>query len=454
MGRFHRTTLVLLLLAVSGVESAQAHGVWNHVHVTGWAIENLEEGDLRDFFQEPEVFRAAVFGAAFCDSGYAQKAGPLAAAANAYSEYSHWEVFVQAFVDWIQKNDPPPFTSLESKKRVAFLMGVAAHGLQDEIFDTLFLPKVDHHDHGNQDTVDPGSDGFLAEAGLIRFVPDEYIPMDVLLTLYAGVEPAVTETVIEESVTILMDVYLKDTLWPSITESLAAEFGPGLPWTMAHFLDPDVPGSIASEVYPTAAYMDAIWKRLHGQYVADQTAVYWFPDVPRRLMSADPALSGSWVTVVYGAGVARSSAVASWVRDDGQVVDFDTDGTRWGANHGRLHRFMPITTLKPGSEYTVTVAPGLDRIDGVVTAKSVDWTFQVDCEVADDPNCPAQEGVQSPVLDGSYVPPPPAKNAAGGCRTGGHPVPVTTLVLWGLLLLFPLFRRYYRVDNSARTQSN
>ena len=142
MERIHRRTLALLIVGLSFSGTARAHGVWNHIHVTGWAIENLEAGELREFFQEPEVFRAAVFGAAFCDSGYAQQTGPDMAAANAYSEYSHWEPFVQAFVEWIQDNDPPPFTTLESKKRVAFLMGVAAHGMQDEIFDTLFLPKV------------------------------------------------------------------------------------------------------------------------------------------------------------------------------------------------------------------------------------------------------------------------------------------------------------------------
>ena len=38
---------------------------------------------------------------------------------------------------------PAPVTTLESKKRVAFLMGCASHGLQDAIFDSLFLRQVE-----------------------------------------------------------------------------------------------------------------------------------------------------------------------------------------------------------------------------------------------------------------------------------------------------------------------
>lgn len=62
-----RLTLVVSLLAPS---SALSHECWGHVHVTGWAIESLPPGLLRDFFADPEVVEAALFGAAFPDSGY------------------------------------------------------------------------------------------------------------------------------------------------------------------------------------------------------------------------------------------------------------------------------------------------------------------------------------------------------------------------------------------------
>ena len=39
------------------VTDARAHGIWCHVHVTGWAIENLPAGELKTFFDDPEVMQ-------------------------------------------------------------------------------------------------------------------------------------------------------------------------------------------------------------------------------------------------------------------------------------------------------------------------------------------------------------------------------------------------------------
>src|SRR5262245_8508961 len=98
------SALLLLPVATLGfAETARAHGVWGNVHVTGWAIENLPPGELRDFFADNEVREAAQFGAAYTDSGYAieqRKVIPLLGATDQeiaqgheYSEITHWEPF-------------------------------------------------------------------------------------------------------------------------------------------------------------------------------------------------------------------------------------------------------------------------------------------------------------------------------------------------------------------------
>ena len=66
--------------------------------MTGWAIEALPAGELRDFFLDEEVFNAALFGAAFTDSGYFPQGGELGEKGSAYSEHTHWEPFIQDFV--------------------------------------------------------------------------------------------------------------------------------------------------------------------------------------------------------------------------------------------------------------------------------------------------------------------------------------------------------------------
>ena len=41
----HRSALLLGALLLSG--EATAHGLWGHVHVTGWAVENMPDDELR-----------------------------------------------------------------------------------------------------------------------------------------------------------------------------------------------------------------------------------------------------------------------------------------------------------------------------------------------------------------------------------------------------------------------
>ena len=93
---------------------------------------------------------------------------------------------MQDYVAWMIANDPPPWTTLASQQRVAFLLGNAAHGLQDELFDSLMLAQTLENDNGGQDATDPGTDGFLVEDGHIRFIPTRFIPMDTVLAVMDG----------------------------------------------------------------------------------------------------------------------------------------------------------------------------------------------------------------------------------------------------------------------------
>jgi MYXO-CTERM domain-containing protein len=373
---------------------ALAHGIFGHVHVTGWAIENLPDGELRDFFADPEVFNAALFGAAFTDSGYWQTHPDKVEAARAYSEHTHWEPFIEDFVEWVATNDPPPWDDYESRMRVAFLMGCASHGMQDEIFDSLFLHHVEHQDAGSQDNADPGTDGFLALDGYIHFSPDQYIPMETLLELYAVLPENVTEQTVLDAVKIMTSTYVNDGLGPAIAASLGEEYEADLPWTRIHYLDPEVPGSLRAEVFPTARYLEALWKRLHGELSPEDTVIYTFPDPPRRLYGVEAASPDPWVTLIYGIGVSKSSVAATWKaegeapEEPGPDVPFLLKGTRWGSYWTRLHRLQPQVSPTPAQWYEVIWGPGAERIDGPVTSEPYAFTFQAPCDSPDDALCP------------------------------------------------------------------
>ncbi len=375
--------LVPLLIPVDAV----AHGIWGHVHVTGWAIENLPEGELQEFFSEPEVMHAALFGAAFTDSGYWPQGGELAQRSRAYSEHTHWEPFIQDFVAWIVQNDPPPWDSLASRQRVAFLMGVASHGLQDEIFDSLFLYQIQHHDGAGQEEADPGTDGFLALDGHIRFQPTSaFLPYETLLELYEGLGAGVDRDTIERSVRVMELVYLDHANGLGVARTLGEQYKDVIPWARAHYLDPDVPGSLVAEVEPTGRYMEAIWGRLHGRTAGADPVVFAYPATPRRLRSHDASLPDSWVTFIFAAGVRYDAAVPTWVDREDEPVMFAPRNTRWGGTWPRLIRLLPEANLEPGGWYTAGLGEGVELIDGS-EAVAFSHEFQVACEEGDPDDC-------------------------------------------------------------------
>lgn len=367
--------LVATTLAPRG---AFAHGIWGHIHVTGWAIENLPPGELRDFFDDPDVMNAALFGAAFTDSGYWPQAGELAANARAYGEHTHWEPYVQDFVEWIVENDPPPWDSKESRMRVAFLMGTACHGLQDEVFDSVFLFQVGEHDASGQDEADPASDGFLSLDGHLRFVPETWIPMDALLEIYADLDADITEDTIQRAVDLMMALYVNPGGAEGISTAGTASLE-SLPWTYDHLMDPDIPSSLRSEIVPTMRYIEAIWQRVHSDFDVDDIVIHTWPDAPRRLLGGDPESPDSWITLVFGMGVDIDTVQTALVDDEEVPVAVGQQGTRWGARYPRLVRIQPQAPLEPGAWYRAQLAAGALTIDGREVDASFEHRFQVNC---------------------------------------------------------------------------
>jgi hypothetical protein len=398
--------LVVALFATSISKEAAAHGIYGHVHVTGWAIESLPDGPLREFFDsDPELLNAALFGAAFTDSGYFIQ-GSASEQTRAYSEHTHWEPFIRDFIALIVEEDPPPWETHESRLRVAFLMGCASHGLQDEIFDSLFLDQVRIHDEGGQEEADPATDGFLAQDGYVRWQPTEYLPIDTLVRLYETLGVGVDQADVERGVRALTSSYLSPRFGLALAEAFGNQYRERVPWTAEHYLDPEVPGSLASEVYPTARYLEAIWARLHGDFGSDDVVTFQYPEPPRRLRSVEGNHPDSWITLIFGVGLARQSGTASLYDADLFAVPFQRSDTRWGTPFGRLVRFRTFDDLEPGAWYEAHLA-GAELIDGTEFPEEYVFAVQAPCESADDPECPDLGDIPVPDLEPPVADPTP-----------------------------------------------
>ena len=417
-------TLVVgaLLVAPLGGDEARAHGIWGHIHVTGWAIEELPEGDLKTFLAEPEVLNAALFGGSFPDSGYFPIQGKNDENARAYAEFTHWEPFIQRFVEWIRTEDPPPWDDLHSRKRVAFLLGCASHGLQDELFDSLYLDLTAHHEGGDQDSVDPGTDGFLALEGQLRFVPEPWIPLDTLQELYAELEADITPELIENASEAMTSLYVNETFGWELAASLGESYEEQLPWSRAHFMDPKVMGSLASEIAPTMGYIQAIWERLHEGLDADSTVVATMPPSNTELVTGAVEGYGTRVSWVYGVGVQKDSAQVTCVDAGGSPISGALTGSRWGPEFTRLHSFEPAEDLLIEGVMTCGLEPGLSRIDDLSSTLAHGWTARVPCWTPETMTCvePEPGPEPEPDVDAETGSPTAATGKSDGCAGGGR----------------------------------
>ena len=405
---------------------AEAHGIWGHIHVTAWAIENLPPGELRDFFEDPEVRNAAYFGAAFTDSGYWPNANEDAA--RTYGEHTHWEPFVEDYIQWMLANDAAPFESRESKLRVAFLIGAASHGLQDEIFDSYMLDFTYENDGGGQEETDPGTDGFLVLDDYTQVIPEPWLPMDVLLELYEGLDAGVTEDVIRGGVNTMMNVYVSE-FGQKVAAGLGRSYASKIPWTRAHYMDPEIPGSLRSEIVPTAAYIGALWDRLNDRFDEDSLVIHAFPEASRRLLTGDSSSIGSVSMMIFGKGVEDTSLDAELVDDEGLPIEHSTLSNRWGGGAGKLTRLVrirPEEDLAEGEWYTARLVPGLRLAGGAVTEATHSYRYQVRCDSDDDVRCPELDEVPPPIMrlpmedePNEEPPPPPTDEEDGAASSDG-----------------------------------
>jgi hypothetical protein len=133
------TTLIAGAL-VSWISAAGAAGIVTHSWMGLDAIANVKQEDLRAILDaHRDQVRA---GAEFPDGGYWTRSAGVPG--GDYGEEAHWQRFVDAYAAQI-RNDPAcrPLSAPNGPcaATIAHLMGVAAHGMGDEVWDWLFEPN-------------------------------------------------------------------------------------------------------------------------------------------------------------------------------------------------------------------------------------------------------------------------------------------------------------------------
>lgn len=394
--------LCLVTIALLSLPSAAAaNGQSTHVWITIEALDRLPVGPVSDLLRRPELLTPIVNGTMFPDWGYAS-------GDRDHGEAAHWEPFQQEYLRWIQESFEAPYTEGDAAQHVAFLFGMASHGMADEHFDSLFMEHSRCYDAGwgleDVASLDTASDVlFMAQVGGIA-TPVPWLPTEALTEVYARAMPQLPLDVegLEWGNELLhVAVAAVDALREN--KERITTFTDLYPWSTARFLDEGTPGSPPTEADAVAAYWLAMWERLQ------RTADF---DAPVALMTPAPGSFGHALTAEKPEGRLHL-AFAHGVRADtldnvsvntaqGVPVAMDVSHFYGDLSHAVLAR--PLAPWEPDTDYVLTVAPGVEDTDGLVS--TVPWTATFSTRTAPVPS-PAPSGCQ---------------NNLGAARTTASPV--------------------------------
>lgn len=244
---------MIWLLTTLGV--CFANGQSSHLWISARAIEQLPQEALYDLLSDPNLERFWRNGTMFPDGGYA--------VGDAYGEIAHWEPFQMAYLGWIKETYSPPWSE-EAKQHIAFLMGLASHGLADQSYDSMYFRRAYIYDSEGMwtESFDTATDvAFVAETEGQPTV-DVWVPYTTFLPLFSEQGHTVsTETISDGQNRLNVAVYWVGTTaaQPDLVETYLAQF----PWGTSQQLNPEVPGNPIMESEIVATYWQTLWEKLH-----------------------------------------------------------------------------------------------------------------------------------------------------------------------------------------------
>jgi len=356
--------LLLIPAAVFAVATslpalAVANGQTTHVWITEEAVRLLPDGELSDLLGRPELRDPLINGAMFPDGGYAN--------GDDYGELAHWEPFQQAYLAWIRAQFTPPYDQGEAAAHVAFLMGMASHGMADENFDSLFMERSRRYDPGWQtenSDLDTASDVlFAARVGGI-VAPNRWLPTELFVELFATqLQYEVAAETIEQGHDRLF-VALGFVDWARTDEERLAAFAADYPWSEEHLSDLAVPGSPPREAEVVAGYWQDLWQRLHSPDQWDEPVLDFVPGegATAHPVAADEVESGLQLSFSRGVDAAGFS---SFHVVDAQGGEVPVSVHHHYGNFSHAVHVQPEADWQPDTDYQLRIDGPLLNYDGV-----------------------------------------------------------------------------------------
>ncbi|MCK6551555.1 Ig-like domain-containing protein, partial [Myxococcota bacterium] len=348
---------------------AHANGLTTHTWISLRAIELLPEGPLKTLLSDETLRQRVVSGTIFPDGGYAIGDG--------YGELAHWEPFQLAYFEWIRDQYAPPFAAgTEAAEHVAFYLGLASHGIADQVFDSLYMERAKQLDASSDwsKSMDEATDVVFASKTGAQAVPPQWVPFELFEQLFRTTGPHDVEAATMKSGTNLAGLAVAVVGMLGADPAAVRDYSAQFPWATSHMTDVEIAGNPEHEAEVVAEYWQRQWARLHGD-VDDRLVLATFPRDGALGHTRAASKVESRFSLVFARRLTRADVTpARFTLTDGAGVAHPFDVQLFYGNDSHVVHVRPVEDLAADTEYTITVLPGLPFTDG--TTSTTPWSFR------------------------------------------------------------------------------
>jgi hypothetical protein len=366
---------------------ALANGQTSHQWITVAAISHVPPGPLRDLLEREDLRGALLNGTMFPDGGYAIDHG--------YGELSHWEPTQDRYLAWIRARCEAPFDDA-CAQHVAFFLGMRSHGMADQHYDAVYMERsraVDTVGWSNGKSMDEATDVAMAAAVGPGVVPDPWIPLDPLLSVFEDVGAPVGEAELGRAQDLL-GVAITAVGGLADSDVILATYEASFPWACAHQIDPEVVGNPPHEAAVVARYWEVAWDRLSGGDGWERPVIATYPEdggygAPAAGLVRDADDTESRLQVVFARGLDEATVGdASFDVRDASGAPVAVSARLFYGRASHVVTLAPVEDWAADAEYSVTVLPGIRTFDGLEMDAPVSFSFHTGAAAppsADDP---------------------------------------------------------------------
>ncbi len=360
--------VVLFFVITIGAEQNPlfAAGGTLHIFMSDLALSKVQDAELKQLLERHK--NAVLWASWYPDSGYA--------GSNEYGEYSHWSPFLNGYIDYIQNvagEDHPEFERL-----VAHALGTAAHGIQDQVFDHLFLQKTGEMDGTGQKELDFGLDlvcmwdygrHSLKVPDQVLVDHDKYTSVDHLVNVYGRLGKNynnIRQQIISGQALLASGMIGEKTIFIFGHDAVRRQS----PWGASNYFQ--APGGVIHNAEITARYWEALWKRIKSD--SNPFVIGTFPENNDKILSTKTGTIDSDISIFFSKKYKRSSINTSTfiVSDDnGNQIS----GSFAWCYSSNMVRFKPSIELN-SPRYSVTLTTDVQDEFGNTMADDFNFSFR------------------------------------------------------------------------------